>query len=259
MSKKVKTPTAANLQFATTTVQQLDALSTKRKQWEQSDFKKANDGLYALLSECLAVFQTKFVHASVEDQHALRSELQNKLTAAGVKVQKNTNTLNMFVRFVFGSDRKRAHGYAYVLTAAVSHNKTAAEMPGWIANQGGIEEIKRKMVQKPASIKRQQAIATAKGNVQSEMELATIAPLANVEISGLHGQYAILLAKPSADGHASIIGTLSDVDQALINALLIRMAKNRMLREEENTQLGKEKKDLMGASATNHSEYRTAA
>ena len=46
-------------------VQQLDALSTKRQAWEVTDFKKANEGLYNLLGECLDVFNGKFVNASI--------------------------------------------------------------------------------------------------------------------------------------------------------------------------------------------------
>ena len=92
-------------------VQQLDALSTKRQAWEVTDFKKANEGLYSLLSECLGVFHSQFVNASEEDRKSLRVSLAELLTVKGVRVLKNTNTLTMFVRFVFGSDRKRAHGY----------------------------------------------------------------------------------------------------------------------------------------------------
>jgi hypothetical protein len=47
MSKKVNTLSAANMAFANTIVQQLDVLSVRRKEWEATDYKKANDGLYA--------------------------------------------------------------------------------------------------------------------------------------------------------------------------------------------------------------------
>jgi nuclear transport factor 2 (NTF2) superfamily protein len=61
-------------------------------------------------------------------------------------VQKNSTTLTMFIRYVFGSDRKRAHGYAYVLKAAISHGIRADGLEKFIFDEGGIEEIKRKMV-----------------------------------------------------------------------------------------------------------------
>lgn len=69
-------------------VQQLDALSTKREAWETTDFKKANEGLYNLLSECLGVFHSQFVNASEEDRKSLRASLAELLTVKGVRVLK---------------------------------------------------------------------------------------------------------------------------------------------------------------------------
>jgi hypothetical protein len=91
-------------------VQQLDALCAARQNWEATDYKKANEGLYGILANCQDVFEGRYLKANEAARAELRQELTNKLTAANVKVQKNTNTLTMFVRYVFNSDRKRAHG-----------------------------------------------------------------------------------------------------------------------------------------------------
>ena len=56
MSKTVKTLSAANMAFANTIVQQLDVLSVRRKEWEATDYKKAND-LYST--------QTANVHKAI--------------------------------------------------------------------------------------------------------------------------------------------------------------------------------------------------
>jgi hypothetical protein len=146
MSKKAKTLTAANAAFANTIVQQLDVLSARRDQWEKTDYKKANDGLYALLADCLDVFNARFVKGSPDDQIALRRSLMQRLQADGIRVVKTSTTLTMLARFVFNSDRKRAQGYGYVLAAAVSHKVQAADFAAWVFKQGGLEEIKRLMV-----------------------------------------------------------------------------------------------------------------
>ena len=112
---------AAAIAFAAATVQKLDALAQRRQQWEATAFAKANEGLYAILADCQEIYEQQFLNAGESDQRALRSDLKSRLEAAGVKVQRNTTTLTMVVRFVFGSDRKRAHGYNYVLKAAISH------------------------------------------------------------------------------------------------------------------------------------------
>ena len=75
MSKTVKPFSAKNLAFANTIVQQLDLLSERRKEWEATDYKKANEGLYALLGECLGIFNERFVKGTEADQKALRTSL----------------------------------------------------------------------------------------------------------------------------------------------------------------------------------------
>ena len=162
MSKKTFAPSALNIAVADAIVQSLDGLSMARENWEQTTFKKANDGLYDLLSQCLDVFETKFIKGSKDGQKTLRSELISRLNEMKVKTQKNSPTLSLFVRYVFCSDRKRAHGYSYVLNAAISHGINASQLPQWIVDQGGIEEIKRKMIQSTEAKERQEKRKKAK-------------------------------------------------------------------------------------------------
>ena len=252
MSNTVKTFSADNLAFANTIVQQLDVLSVRRKEWEATDYKKANDGLYALLAECLAVYSARFVKGSEDDQKALRRCLIERLQADNVRVVKTSTTLTMLTRFVFNSDRKRAQGYGYVLAAAVSHGIESASFPAWVLQQGGIEEIKRLMVKKPEAIAKQEAVKAATVAVKGDLEQNTLQPLAHVGIQGLKGTYCILLVKPSASGGADIVGSLSDVNDALVNALILRMAKAQVEAAASDKELSKQVKqessDLLAAN-----------
>jgi hypothetical protein len=249
---------AANVAFASTIVQQLNSLSQKRMTWEATDFKKANDGLYDLLGECLDTYLAKFVNASDDDRKTLRRELVALLKVAGVHVQNNTSTLTMFVRYVFGSDRKRAHGYAYVLMAAISHDITGAGLPDWIRQSHGIEEIKRNSVKSAGAIARVAQLETAQVQVKADIETAAITPLAQVDIA-LTGQYAVLLAMPNADGTTAIIGALPDITPGLFNGLLKRMARIRVQSNMENAQLGKEGQDLLAAKNSAAQKQQLAA
>lgn len=237
MSNATTTPSATNIAFAASIVQQLDVLSTRRQQWEATDYKKANEGLYALLAETLAVYQDKFVNASDEDKVALRKQLIERLTANGVRVVKTSTTLTMLARYVFNADRKRAQGYAYVLAAAVSHNETAAGFAAWVVKQGGLEEIKRLMVKKPEAIAKQEAVKAAKNDVLGQLELNALQPLAHAAVQGLEGTYAVLLVKPSPNGGVDVVGTLDKVNDALVNALVQRMAKAAVAKAEEEAAL----------------------
>ncbi len=262
MSKKSITNIAAQ-QFANSTVQQLDALFKTRENWEATDFKKANEGLYSLLSQCLDLFNSKFMKATNGERRALRAELTNKLTAAGVKVQANTSVLTMFVRFVFNADRKRAYGYVLVLSAAISYGIEAKDLYAFITEAGGIEEIKRREVKSPKSIANQQKVAAAMADVTAKVELASIAPQATVEIHGFNstGAYALLLAKPQPDGSLSIVGSLSDLPESLIASLIARMAKERVKADEKSDLSGKGDQDILAfaPSASNDDQVKLAA
>ncbi len=252
MSNTTKTLTASNVAFANSIVQQLDALSARRDQWEKTDYKKANDGLYTLLADCLKVFNAQFVKGSPDDQMALRRNLMQRLQADGIRVVKTSTTLTMLARFVFNSDRKRAQGYGYVLAAAVSHKVQAADFPAWVVKQGGLEEIKRLMVKKPEAIAKQQAVKAAAEAVKGDLELNTLQPLAQVQLDGLTGTYAVLLVKPSVNGGADIVGSLSDINDALVNALILRMAKAQVeaaaAEKELSAQVQRENTDLLAGN-----------
>lgn len=245
----VFTPSAADIAFANTTVQTLDGLVARRVQWEPTDYKKANEGLYALLSDCLAVFTDKFIKADTDGQKALRQDLTDKLKADGVKVQKTTPTLTMFVRYVFGSDRKRAHGYANVLKAAYKDGITAEHLPAYIVEAGGIEEVKRKMVQSSEAKAKREAYEVAKLSVELLLDFNSATPLASVPLSGVTGGYAVLLGRPTPDGMINIVGVLPEAKEDLISVLIAHMAKRKIKDDEAVVELSKEATDLMAASA----------
>lgn len=153
-----------------------------------------------MLAHCLSIFETRFKHASDEQRAALRKEVLARLQARNIRVVKQSATLTMFVRLLFNSDRKRANSYAYVLTAAMTHGVTSAELAQWIAQTGGIEEVKRRHLVKPETAQRQAELAQTRQRLESEIEQAHDAPLAQVALSGLEGDYVLLLARPNGDG-----------------------------------------------------------
>ena len=263
MSKKQTTLSAGNIKFAKSIVQKLDVLSAQRKEWEATDYKKANEGLYAILASCLQVLQEHFVRGSEADRKAVRGSLMQRLQADGVRVVKTTTTPTMLARYVFNSDRKRAQGYGYVLTAAVSHSVSAADFAAWVVKQGGIEEIKRLMVKKPEAIAKQAAVKAATAEVKGSLELAVLQPLARLNLEGVTGNYAVLLAKPNPAGGVDIVGTLPEANDALVNALILRMAKQQVDKAQADKELGKQvseaDSDLLAGAAKQQQPAAMAA
>jgi hypothetical protein len=229
---------SAAVAFATATVQRLDALADRRKQWEVTEFAKANEGLYAILAECQEIYEEKFLNAGESDQKALRADLKQRLEAVGAKVQSNTMTLTMVVRFVFGSDRKRAHGYNYVIRAAISHEVKPLELASWIKANGGIEEIKRKNVISDEALANRDKREAALDEVKSSAETAAIDPLGLVEFNESIelGEYAVLVVQPSTVGTANVLAVLAAADNAVIQALYKKIARVTLKAKEEEEQ-----------------------
>jgi hypothetical protein len=258
-SAKPFIPSATNQAFANSIVSQLDALTLTRQNWEETAYKKSNEHLYALLSDCLEVFQAKFVNGSKADQKTLRDEVTARLKADGVKAQKNSTTLTLFVRLVFGSDRKRAHGYSYVLTAAISHEVKAADLAQWITSEGGIEQNKRKMVQSAEAKARSEKMKNARETAESLIVEAAVNPLATVGIDGIHANARnIMLAVGTANGDFNVTYVLNEVSDALYNALLKQAAK-QIVAEEAKDEAMKTEADSYNAQAANEEEMRKAA
>lgn len=247
--KKLFTPSATNVAFANDAVATLDALRAKRITWEATDYKKANEGLYDLLAQCKKLFDEQFVKATDDNRKTLRMDLEAKLKADGLKAQRNTTTLTMFVRYVFGNDRKRAHAYTYVIKAAISYEVAAENLPAYITNEGGIEEIKRKMVVKEETLQKRAELAKAQEAVVADLEVAKIKPLATVKLGNIKGDYAVLVAKPNVNGNTDIIGVLGDVNEALYNALLKKLAKQHVEVTAEKTAMATEVSDLLDVSS----------
>lgn len=229
------TPSANNIAFADSTVALLDALSVKRDAWEQGVFKAANEALYALLAETLDVYNNKFLQGSKDDQRTLRQQLASRLKEMGIKTQKNSTALNMLVRFVFKSDRKRAHRYAYVLTAAVQENVSSANFAVFVRDAGGVEEVVRKMVVKEETLQKRQAVEAARVATDSELEHNTLNPLAVVNLD-IEGDYAVLIAKPQPDGTTRIVSVLPSATKAVINALMQHIAKHKVAATQADAQ-----------------------
>ena len=260
MSKKTFSPSALNIAVADAIVQSLDGLSQARENWEQTAFKTSNAGLYDLLSQCHGVFETKFVKGSKDDQRTLRGELISRLNQMKVKTQKNSPTLNLFVRFVFCSDRKRAHGYSYVLNAAISHGITAAQLPEWIVDQGGIEEIKRKMVQSDEAKARQAKRTQAKETAEQQIVEAQVNPLATVAVDGvMPSKRNIMLAVGDVNGNFNVTYVLTEVSDGLYNALLKQAAKQIVSAEEKDAALTTEAANYKQTPAANDQQQKLVA
>ena len=122
-------------------VGQLGELSYKRSEWEQNAYKTSNQQLYAILAQCLDIYQQ--MKGRYKAQIEQRCRLDMKLRESGIGFNDSTNLATKIIRYVFKMDRKRAFVYSRVILIAHETNQDAMTLPRWIDEQGGVEEIRR--------------------------------------------------------------------------------------------------------------------
>lgn len=119
----------------------IDTLVTERMYWEDNAYRTSNDQLYGLLQKCFALY--KELSGSSAEAAANRNALRDYISLKGYKFASGTHTIVKIVKCVFGGmDRRRISAYGIVLRAALDKNKSVLEIPQFIREAGGVEEIR---------------------------------------------------------------------------------------------------------------------
>ncbi len=242
MSKaKTFIASATNEAFAATMTMSLDALSIARDSWEKNEYKTATNSLYDLLSQTYSVYEQLFIDATDDDRKTLRNSLATKLKADGVKVQLNTTTLSLLIRYVFKSDRKRVMRYRYAIEAAKSHAVKSADLTAWLHAQGGIDAVAKLITPSEETIAKREKIAAATLDVSSMIESRKTAPLANVTIAGLTAKTrTVFIAEPSLNGTFNIVCVVEDIADGLYGGLVKAAAAQYSAKSDESLALQRE-------------------
>lgn len=262
MSKtKTFIASAINEAFAATITMRLDALSIARDSWEKNEYKSATDGLYSLMSKTYSVYEQLFINVSDDDRKTLRNSLAAKLKADGVKVQLNTTTLSLLIRYVFKSDRKRVMRYRYAIEAAKSHSVKSEDLTAWLHAQGGIDAVAKLLNASDETIAKREKLATATTDVNSLIEHRKTAPLANVMIPNLTAKTrTVLIAEPSLNGTFNIVCVVEDIADGLYSGLVKTAAAQYSAKSDESLALQREAEKFISADkAANDSIESKAA
>ena len=126
---------------AATVDKRIEALIAERKAWETGAMRTSNEQLYALLAKCFALYLE--MQVGVDGAKAKRSLLEAQIVKQHYRFNEGTHVLTKIVKCVFGADRRRVSAYSLVLREALTQKKTEDEIAGFIASNGGVEEIRR--------------------------------------------------------------------------------------------------------------------
>ncbi len=252
---------ATNEAFAATITMSLAALSVTRDSWEKNEYKSATESLYALLSNTYAVYEQLFINAvSDEDRKTLRNQIADKLKADGVKVQLNTTTLSLLIRFVFKSDRKRVMRYRYAIEAAKSYGIASEGLSNWLNQKGGIDAVAKLKTESAETIEKREKIAASIADVNSLIDFRKTAPLANVTIPNLKAtSRSVFIAEPSINGTFNIVCVVEEVTDALYGNLVKCAAVQHTAEKDESAKVQREAEKFINAPAANDIAHEKAA
>ena len=229
---KSKSP-KPNLAIANPLIAELDLLSQRRADFDK-ELARTNKTLYQLLADVYAQYELAAQAGTLS--HAVQL-MKQKLKAQGKTVQSGTPEINVYVRYVFGTDRQRVYNYATCLQAAIAQSIPSTGFVEFITKIGGIEECKLQtgVGQKAKMLS---AAATSSRPSEQQMQAASdlmdsgrfsfVADIAlpNTLAATVAGQeLTMLIGKPTANGSLQVITSVPVVSDAAKKMVKRELAK----------------------------------
>jgi len=186
--------------------------------------------LYSDMQDTLLVYRKEFLNASTEAQMDFTKQLINLLDSDGVRVQKDSKVLPLFVKYVFKVNRQAANKYANRLTKAqdllVPDDKIADYLAGNYDDdsQSSTKSKQGKTALSEAEVKLK---AHAAEKVEEHIRQCASTPLGKVAFDNhrVEGEYVLLLGQPFNDGSAvNVVASLSYAPEELMKALKAALA-----------------------------------
>lgn len=207
------TPVAAKA--TTVTYAYLEQLAIERQVWQDTAYRTSNEQLYVLLQKCYQIY--KCMEAATEEGKSLRQGLNDYIALKGFVFGKGAHTLTKIVKCVFGADRRRVSAYSIVLRTALAQGKTVFDIPAFIRDAGGVEEIR--LAKAPnAMTAKQKAQAVTDKVAASNLGVVSSQALGGLLDAGKIGANTLLIGTWQADG-SIVVRAVVESDTALNAAL----------------------------------------
>jgi hypothetical protein len=210
------------------------SLCAQREQFETEELARSNKALYSILTNVYALFKKAIADKCIKETV---TEMSNVLNKRGVRVQKNTPTLTVFVRFVFNSDRKRAYNYASTLMAAVQAEIEPANLATFIESKNGVEECKKEFKKKEATKQREEEIKRTSVDVEDLLKTTqpitrVIIPNASVDFSDAT-DFAFIVARTVGNGEFELLRVVPKTTKGMQNTAIKEITKDVIAKAEK--------------------------
>ena len=117
-------------------------LIAERRAWQEQDLTRSNERLYGILQSCYILYQS--MNSISADAMAIKKGFLKFCLEQGWDFKENTHLMTKVVQCVFGSDRRRVSAYSLALRAALDDKKSSMDIPKYLRDAGGVEEVRRK-------------------------------------------------------------------------------------------------------------------
>lgn len=209
----------------------INSMISKRVDWEENEYLRSNQKLYAILAECYFLYQT--MNQLGDEARVIRNAFDRVCNKNGHVFKASTQLMTRIVQCVFGiDDRRRISNYAVSLRIAAQQKTRVEDLVDFFNRFGGIEEVRRTKKQKnvnaqknkPEQVARftpvQQGRAATFGNVLSVVN----DPVLSDMYLPAEGVTVLFLATAEVDGTFAIRRMIQDL--SLINATYKNLAKS---------------------------------
>lgn len=182
----------------------LQSLEAERLQWETGAYRTSNQLLYALLARC-----AEYSGELPPDAAKLRSiELKNFYVSRGYVYKREQPLVTRVVRAIFGCkvDRRRISNYSLVLREAQQKKIAPSDLPKWIEERGGLQEIKLSRSTTFVSPKIKADEAESSFSKNPELAVVKSEALSLLADAATVGECCVFIAEQAANGSFIIRG-----------------------------------------------------
>lgn len=209
----------------------IDTLVTERMYWEGNAYRTSNDQLYGLLQKCFALY--KELSGSSAEAAAHRNALRDYINLQGYKFASGTHTIVKIVKCVFGGkDRRRVSAYGIVLRAALDKNKSVLDIPQFIREAGGVEEIRLAKSPNAKTAAQKAAIASQTVVVNNLGVVASAGLSGYFNDTAKAGANVVLVGAWQSDGSV-VVRAVVESDTAINTALASHYSKIKAIAESQ--------------------------
>ena len=120
----------------------VDSLIAERKHWEHNEFASSNQRKYQILQNCYVLYKSMAGVSS--EKLALKRAFNKYCQERGYNFKDSTHLMAKVVTCVFGNEnRRRVSSYAKALRIANEKRIGSLDIPTFLKEAGGIEELRR--------------------------------------------------------------------------------------------------------------------